>query len=115
VGSRSEHEVEETSEVDAVEEAMIAPLQVSAPDIFVMPRAPRRDLLPASLRRGRHGSKDARRALARANHPCMGSPRMHLVDADGADVVEESRIALRRRFEDVPVTDTTTAQESVAG
>ncbi len=94
---------------------MIAPLQVSGPDIFVLPRAPRRDLLPASLRRGRHGSKDARRAQARANHPCMGLPHMHLVDGDGAGVVEESRIALRRRFEDVPVTDTTKTQESVAG
>ncbi len=94
---------------------MIAPLQVGGPDIFVLPRAPRRDLLPASLRRGRHGSKDARRAQARANHPCTGLPHMHLVDGDGAGVVEESRIALRRRFEDVPVTDTTKTQESVAG
>jgi hypothetical protein len=114
VGRSSEHDVEESSEVESVEE-ITAPLQVSGPDIFVLARAPRRDLMPASLRKGRHGAKDARRARSRANHPCQGSTHMYLVDGDGAGAVEESRIALRRRFEDITVTDATETQESVAG
>ena len=112
MGTSSEHDVEESSEVESVEE-ITAPLQVSGPDIFVLARAPRRDLMPASLRKGRHGAKDARRARSRANHPCQGSTHMYLVD--GAGAVEESRIALRRRFEDITVTDATAIQESVAG
>ncbi|HVA02503.1 MAG TPA: hypothetical protein VMU64_02050 [Acidimicrobiales bacterium] len=114
MGTRSEHDVEESSEVEPVEK-IAAPMQVSGPDIFVQARAARRDLMPASFRRGRHGAKDARRAQSRANHPCQGSTRMYLVDGDGAGEVEESRIALRRRFEDVTVTDATKTQESVAG
>ncbi len=111
MGTKSEHDVEESSEVEEV----AAPLQVSGPDIFVLARAPRRDLMPASLRKGRHGAKDARRAQSRANHPCQGSSRMHLVDGDGPGVVEESRIALRRRFEDITVVEDTKSQESAAG
>ena len=105
MGTRSDHDVDESSEAEGI----AAPLQVSGPDIFFQARAPRRDLMPASLRKGRHGAKDARRAQSRANHPCQGSARMYLVDGDGVGEVEESRIALRRRFED-PKTE-----ESAAG
>lgn len=86
------------------DEVVAGPLQVSGPDIFVSVRAPRRELRPASLRKGRHAGRDARRAAARAaaraNHPCHGTSRMYLIDGEGE--YEENRIAIRSRFEAIP-------------
>ncbi len=107
----------EVAEVEAVEtddEVTITALQVPGPDIFLAVRSPRRDRLPASLRRGRHMTKDARRAAARANHPCNGPSPMYLVDGEGE--FEEARIAIRQRFEAIAIADAAAkAQESAAG
>ena len=101
-------------EVEPEDVVVVAPLQVSGPDIFVSARALRRDLLPAPLRRGRHVARDARRAQARANHPCNGTSRMYLIDGEGE--YEETRIAIRSRFETVPVADAVPGSpKSVAG
>ena len=111
---RSEQDTETEAAVEPDDEVVAAPLQVAGPDIFVNPRPPRRDLMPASLRRGRHGAKDARRAAARANHPCQGSTRMYLVDGDGE--YEEARIAIRSRFEALSLVDNLPpTEEYVAG
>ena len=111
---RSEPDTDTEAAVEPDDEVVAAPLQVSGPDIFVKPRPPRRDLMPASLRRGRHGVKDARRAAARANHPCQGTERMHLVDGDGE--YEEARIAVRSRFEALSLVEALpSTEESVAG
>ena len=90
-------------------------------DIFVSARPPRRDLLPASLRRSRTRGKHARRAQARANHPCHG-PRMYLLDdldLDDLDHLEggseKTRIDLRRRFEDDAGHSSTGSEDSAAG
>lgn len=110
---RSEPDTD-TEAVEPDDQVVAAPVQVSGPDIFVKPRPPRRDLLPASLRRGRHGAKDARRAAARANHPCQGSARMYLVDGEGE--YEEARIAIRSRFEALSLVDAPPkTEESAAG
>jgi hypothetical protein len=102
--------------------------RLGGPDIFLSARTGRRVqmprvqmprvLLPRVLRRGRSRANDARRAAARANHPCQ-SGGLHLVDLDGA--TETARIALRRRFEEpaTPATQATQATpaagESAAG
>lgn len=111
--SRSTDDVDSEA-VETDDEVTTTPLQVPGPDIFLVVRSPRRDRLPASLRRGRHMTKDARRAQARANHPCNGTPQMYLVDGEGE--FEETRIAIRQRFEDVAVADAASkTQESAAG
>ena len=73
---RSEPEVDDeaTPVVEPDDEWTAGGLPLSGPDFFFSARAPRRDLLPASLRRSRHGAKHARRAQSRANHPCQGYP-----------------------------------------
>jgi len=114
VRRRSQQDIDTEAAVEPDDEVVAAPLQVSGPDFFVKTRPPRRDLLPASLRRGRHGAKDARRAAARANHPCQGSARMYLVDGEGE--YEETRIAIRRRFEALSLVDALPeTEDSVAG
>jgi hypothetical protein len=96
------------------DEVVAAPLQVSGPDMFVKVRKARRDRRPAPLRKGRHSAKDARRAAARANHPCHGTSRMYLIDGEGE--YEETRIAVRQRFEAIPGDHLTPGgHESAAG
>jgi hypothetical protein len=104
----AEEHVKTSSEQDVDGE-----LPLGGPDIFLSARATRRVLMPRSLRRGRSRANDARRAAARANHPCQ-SGGLHIVDLDGES--ETARIALRRRFEETAATSTTPAAgESAAG
>ena len=113
--SRSTNDVDSgAAEAVETDEVTTTPLQVGGPDIFLAVRSPRRDRLPASMRRGRHMSKDARRAQSRANHPSNGTPQMYLVDGEGE--FEETRIAIRQRFEDISVAEAAAkTEESVAG
>jgi hypothetical protein len=67
--------------------------------MFIAARRARRLHMPASLRRGRHRTKDSRKALLATNDRAGSSPRMHLVDVDGQ--AETARIELRRRFEEI--------------
>jgi len=117
MGTRSEKDVDESStDVESVDEAPIRALPLS-PDFFVSARAPRRDLLPASLRAGRTGRprpKHARRASDPTSHPCYGTPTLYLVERDQES--EITRIALRRTFEDISGSPTTSgSQETAAG
>ena len=80
---------------------------LGGPDIFLSARTTGRMLFlvfPVPCAEGARRAKDARRAAARANHPCQ-SGGLHLVDLDGES--ETARIALRRRFEDTASTSTT--------
>ena len=97
VDTKAESAVDETTAVVESEEDRTISAVPLAGDIFVKARAIRREIVPTSLRRVRSRGKHARRAAARANHPCQG-PRMYIVDLDGES--DLSRIALRRRFEE---------------
>jgi hypothetical protein len=76
-----------------------ASVSLSGVDLFLAARTSRRVRLPASLRHGRHRANGARPALAGPVEMAEDLPEIHLVDGDGA--AETSRIALRRRFEDI--------------
>jgi hypothetical protein len=123
VGTNPESAVDALTVVEAHDDITGAGPAMSN-DIFVSARSPRRELVPASLRlgrpRGKHARKaQARRAQARANHPCHG-PRMYLLedlDLDDHDGLSETtRIDLRRQFEDPAAPLTTSGSEDlVAG
>jgi hypothetical protein len=89
---------------------------LSGADLFLVARTSRRVRLPASLRRGRHRATGANPVVdVRAGH-AEKPAGMYLVDVDGE--AETSRIALRRRFEDIADGGWslgTYPQESVAG
>jgi hypothetical protein len=78
-------------------------LAVGGVDMFISARPNRRVRMPASLRRGRHQTKDPRKALDATNQRAGTSQRMHLVDVDGR--AETARIELRRRFEEISAAD----------
>jgi hypothetical protein len=93
-------------------------VSLSGDEIFVTARANRRDLVPVSLRRGRHHATGAGKTRARSNTSGETTPQMHLVETD-VDVdgeAETMRIALRRSFEEVSAADVAVeVQESAAG
>ena len=76
-----------------------ASASLSGVDLFLAARTSRRVRLPASLRRGRHRTTGARPVSAVTAERAEDLPGMYLVDGDGD--AETSRIALRRRFEDI--------------
>jgi len=95
-------------------------IALSGNDMFFSARKSRRVQLPASLRRGRHGSKVARRERREPDSRGASSHQLHVVDVDG--YAETERIALRRRFEEISATEPawnapsgTQLQQSVAG
>jgi len=82
---------------------------VGAVDVFIAARRARRVRMPASLRRGRHRTKDSRKTLVATDHRAESSPRMHLVDVDGQ--AETARIELRRRFEEISSGDSSSGRD----
>jgi hypothetical protein len=92
---------ESTAAVEPVLEPDVdeTPGVISGADLFLSARKSRRVQLPASLRRGRHGSKDGRRERRVRDSRGASSRQLHLVDVDGQ--AETERIALRRRFEEI--------------
>ena len=105
-------------EPDVDESALV--LAVSGADMFVSASKSRRVQLPASLRRGRHGARDARKRHRASNGEGEKSHELHLVEVDGQ--AETERIALRRRFEEISAVEPswgehsgTELEQSVAG
>jgi hypothetical protein len=95
-------------------------IALSGKDMFFSARKSRRVQLPASLRRGRHGSKVARSERRARDGRGASSHQLHVVDVDGQ--AETERIALRRRrFEESAIEPAwnapsgTQLQQSVAG
>jgi hypothetical protein len=95
-------------------------IALSGADMFLSARKSRRVQLPASRRRGRHGSKDGRGERRARDGRGASSRQLHLVDVDGQ--AETERIALRRRFEEISAIEPawnapsgTELQQSVAG
>ena len=93
--------VEPALEPDIDETASV--IALGGEDMFLSARKSRRVQLPASLRRGRHGSKVARRQHQARDGRGASSHQLHLVDVDGQ--AETERIALRRRFEEISATE----------
>ena len=80
-----------------VDESPLA-ISLSGSDMFFSASKSNRVQLPASLRRGRHGARDAHKRR-RAPKASESSHQLYLVEVDGR--AETERIALRRRFEEI--------------
>jgi hypothetical protein len=95
-------------------------MAVGGEEIFISARRVRRVRMPASLRRGRHQTRNRRPSLDASNDRAGSSQMMSLVDVDGH--TETARIALRRSFEESASADSSSGahrsrelRQSVAG